>query len=320
MIKEIEEIIKHKAYIELTSDERAAVSEWVEGEDAFNEMKWFLTETEQGLNSEKIEASSALKKGVMAHLTESKKRKGFWLNSAPLVVVGNSKKIYQKPLFQLAVAACLVVGFLIVFNSNLKEDTLVMNDPKEYELENQIVEDEMFLSDDNGLSKDLDELQDMVEEEKEEIEVVQPSIVVNENNEFLSLDSEIEAVEEPEIVEEMQGYSFSVQDADAVYYMDDEVLKEEPVLKEKAELEELSDEVVLEEDVYRVSDKVEKSGNSRRDRKKRFSSVLADVSSSPPPSAELNTDALKEGKEQIIPKSMHIKETPELDNLFFIVK
>ena len=109
---DVEDIIKRKEYAELSPGELESVKELVQNEEEYNEMKWFLSNAGEAFTGEKIDASPELKKRVMAHLTDSHKRRGTWMNSVTIFLFPTDKKFFQQPAFQLSVAASLVFGML----------------------------------------------------------------------------------------------------------------------------------------------------------------------------------------------------------------
>lgn len=130
MIKEAENIILTKQYYELSADELATVSELVANAEEFEDMKWFLASTQQALVSEKIEASPDLKKKVMAHLNQPADKRRFWLNGVIPFLLPEDKKFYQKPAFQMSIAAVLIIGFIMINNNSFKDSTVALNDGK----------------------------------------------------------------------------------------------------------------------------------------------------------------------------------------------
>lgn len=130
MIKEAENIILNKQYYELSVDELATVSELVANAEEFEDMKWFLASTQQALVSEKIEATPDLKKKVMEHLNQPKEKRRFWLNGVIPFLLPEDKRFYQKPAFQMSVAALLIIGFLLINNNSFKDSTVALNDGK----------------------------------------------------------------------------------------------------------------------------------------------------------------------------------------------
>jgi hypothetical protein len=131
MIKEAENIILNKEYFELSEEELATVSELVQNAEEYEEMKWFLASTQQALVSDKIQATPELKQKVMDHLNQPKDDRKFWLNGVVVFLFPEDKKFYQKPAFQMSLAALLIIGFLMVYDKPLEDTSMAINDTKE---------------------------------------------------------------------------------------------------------------------------------------------------------------------------------------------
>lgn len=329
-MKEIEDIIKTKSFIELTTAEQKAVSEWVDGEEAFNEMKWFLNKAEEAVSAEKIEATPKLKKGVMAHLTDAKKKKGFWLNSTAVVNIKQKRKFYQKPAFQLALAACLIVGVLFIYNGQFKEQTLAQNNVEK----DQITPPAPATNDNESpvsTESKLDEVQVLEEKERKKI----ADFKEDDNN--MSLEKRELAVEpDKEYITEDMGTVPPTPDAvNNTNYFNTSPLAEKPeeelIVSEDEAVEEAvvtmvspssgRDEYIVEQGAY----KDETSKKKTRFRNDKKATVYAN-------NEQVNTDDeiqetsapqlgnIDEGSGVITPKSLHINRTDELNQFFYTVK
>jgi hypothetical protein len=127
MIKDIEEIIRSKSYFELSKEELEAVSEFAQNEEEYVNMQWFLKGTISAVAADQVTPSADLKKKVMAHLTDGADKKGFWLNSVGVFMFPDGKRFYKKPGFQLGLAAAVVIGFLFFMNSDFQSANLAVN-------------------------------------------------------------------------------------------------------------------------------------------------------------------------------------------------
>jgi hypothetical protein len=127
MIKDIEEIIRSKTYFELSKEELEAVSEFAQNEEEYVNMQWFLNGTISAVAADKVTPSADLKKKVMAHLTDGADKKGFWLNSVGGFMFPDGKQFYKKPGFQLGLAAAVIIGFLFFVNSDFQSANLAVN-------------------------------------------------------------------------------------------------------------------------------------------------------------------------------------------------
>lgn len=128
MIKEAEDIIMNKSYFELTAEELAEVSIYAKNEEEFEEMKWFLISTQEAMAGDKIDASDGLKKRVMGYM-DSPGRNKIWLNSVVLFLFPRDTQFYKKPAFHVALAACMVIGFLFIYDqTKIENESLALND------------------------------------------------------------------------------------------------------------------------------------------------------------------------------------------------
>ncbi|MFT5819199.1 MAG: hypothetical protein ACI8ZM_000422 [Crocinitomix sp.] len=360
MTKEVEDIIRNKAYYELTGDERASVGEYAQNEEEYNNMQWFLTGTTAAFGGAKIEASPGLKKGVMAHLTEEKKKKGFWLNSVGVFMLPTNKKFYQKPAFQLGIAAVLVVGLLFVMNPDVKDIGLAyIDDANESPVElnennrsDQTIIEDQKLEDlaDKALSNEQEIEQELAPAEREEAELGE---VMNE----ITIDLAPVPVPVPEVVMgEAEGFDLAIgattfaaplmnevnevelMDAEEVvsfdYYADDAVVVETM----KSDLD--KDFVKIEEKTTESLDTKEKGRDKSKSTalrsigQKKGTAKQNKLSNSEPGNAGAtedgdvitnvptgsNTRGYAESGEWIKPKALHINKTKELNDLFFIEK
>lgn len=148
MITEVENIILNKEYFELTAEELSSVGDLVQNAEEYDEMKWFLASTQQALVSEKIEATPELKKSVMEYLNQDEKKRRFWLNGVGVFLFPEDKRFYQKPAFQMSLAALLLIGFLMVYNRPVDEGNMALNDTTIEDTELTKVEESVDTRDD----------------------------------------------------------------------------------------------------------------------------------------------------------------------------
>ena len=164
MIKEAENIILNKEYFELSADELATVSELVQNAEEFDEMKWFLASTQGMVAQEKITATPELKQKVMDHLNQSESKRKFWLNGVIPFMLPEHKKFYQKPAFQMGMAALVVAGIFLFMPDNMKQYSVAMNERveefKEFEDATDTVEQQFELAEEdvgiNGLTPEVE--------------------------------------------------------------------------------------------------------------------------------------------------------------------
>ena len=137
MTGNVEDIIKNKAYFELNAEELEAVKEYATTEEEYEDMKWFLLNVGEAVQASKIEASADLKGRVMETLTATTKSKGSWMNSTVVFLFPQDKRFYQKPAFQMFVAAAIIIlGIFIVdpFRGMDETSGLAMNEDKQEEI------------------------------------------------------------------------------------------------------------------------------------------------------------------------------------------
>lgn len=158
-----EDIIISKRYFELTSSEKEVVRDLVSNEEEYEAMRWFLISTEESFAEEKIEPSSDLKKGVMAHLQQKQGApKTIWLNGVGAFLFPAEKKFYQYPALQIAAVAVLFISVVAVYNSGKELDqTLAVNDQSEISSpeENTLSENETISQEENDSGNDQPEQQ-----------------------------------------------------------------------------------------------------------------------------------------------------------------
>jgi hypothetical protein len=136
-MKTAEDIIISKRYFELNAAEKEAVKEYASNEEDYEAMRWFLISTGNEFAKEKIEPSSDLRRGVMAHLNQKQTApKTIWLNGVSAFLFPSDKKFFQYPAFQMAAVAAVVVAIVLIYNQN------PISDNQEMALNNQTEQQE----------------------------------------------------------------------------------------------------------------------------------------------------------------------------------
>lgn len=311
MTKEVEDIIKNKAFSELTADERERVGELAQNEDEYSTMQWFLAATAGSFESSKITASTKMKPRVMEYLSAVGDKNGFWLNSVGVFMLPKGEPVYKKPLVQLGLAAALVVGFLFYFNQTLPEDNLALNERSE---EEKLVEDSNKLLAPSTSERVIDSNQEFgMNLQENKLMSNKDADAVGENDYFgLSRLGDIEMA--PPVMEGIQ-----LDDQESIMVEDElEEVVANQFAEEKARvLDDLVDAIKKEESVIRFHKQSEVAVE------KEVSTVSTSATA---PGAVANgyfaasADSFSEDQEVIIPKSLHIDKTKELNQLFFIVK
>ena len=336
MIEEVENIIKNKAYTELTGEERKRVSELAQNEEEYNDMRWFLTSTSTAIHADKITASPDLKKNVMAHLTDSKKKKGFWLNSVGIFMLPQNKKLYQKPAFQLGIAAVAIIGFLFVFNKGLNTTELASNDLNENK--EMVSPTPEANSDSKNESPATNNIQPLENESADELPSPPPveSIIIadietveeEEVMDMFFLESDLEIEDEPNAFAAGNGRAEVLQPSiDDMDGMDEIEISEE--LKRAEKEEQFGGSSTTRND---ITDK-NRAERFKRDRKKSKTETYtySTESTDAPEDDTDNIDSKTNGildktqrvtttKDWILPKALHINQTKELNQLFYLAK
>lgn len=153
-MKTAEDIIISKRYFELNAAEKEAVKEYASNEEDYEAMRWFLISTGNEFAKEKIEPSSDLRRGVMAHLNQKQAApKTIWLNGVSAFLFPSDKKFFQYPAFQMAAVAAVVVAIVLIYNQNPISDNQEMalnNQTEQQENLNEINAPETVSPDENS--------------------------------------------------------------------------------------------------------------------------------------------------------------------------
>lgn len=319
MTKEIEDIIKNKAFNELTADERKRVGDLAQNEEEYAHMQWFLVSASASFQANKINASPKVKSRVMEHLASASEKKGFWLNSVGVFMLPQGQPLYKKPAFQLGIAAALVVGFLFYFNQTLPSNQMAVNDVETIQNE----ETERF----DSLSQMEEANKDAREVATSETQTRAETLRLNDQT-VLSpvMVEEMDVIEDHEALVEQEMQDLHYFDAKVVNLEEpgrDKSLKEAEQAQEKLEIVDAADDVVgtsgyrsnlnkKRADSFAAVD-AEVVKDSDENKNERLHVSPAVNAGSAPGEAAIST-------EEITPKSLHIDKTKELNQLFFIVK
>lgn len=163
MTANVEDIIKAKAYFELSPEELETVSEYAKTEEEYEDMKWFLLNVGEAAAASKIEASSDLKGRVMNTLAASAQPKSAGTNSATGFLFPKDKQFYRKPAVQMMAAAALILIaiFLIDPFGGMDENPDLAVNEVDQEQKEPSVEEESILRVENRLEnetiEDVDE-------------------------------------------------------------------------------------------------------------------------------------------------------------------
>lgn len=119
MEKDIVDIVKEKAFIELSEHERAELKEFCATEDEYNHLKHvFMSVEAMPANDPQPKKETKDQLDHLFHQTHPKSAP-VWYNSVLTVIIPKEKPIYRQPLLQVAAVALLVLLTVPLFNSNL---------------------------------------------------------------------------------------------------------------------------------------------------------------------------------------------------------
>jgi len=311
MTKEVEDIIKNKAFTELTVDERQRVGELAKNEEEYSEMQWFLLTATSAFESSKVTASPKMKNRVMEHLTNVGEKKGFWLNSVGVFMLPKGEPLFKKPLVQLGLAAALLVGFLAYYNQTIPENTLALNEAEQ---------EEIFLNDPAGPITDSTVKNSSEEVQEQEMEM---NGDLSENPKIMNLNDEVAIGQYKDAVQAEPSMSLVEDDVSIPVPENSEfgngiaaALAEERSKVNSNKRQEMRADVVKKED-FDLEKQMEVLEGEEVVARETF------VSAPEIASEELfarGSSYASDAQDQIIPKSLHIERTKELNQLFFIVK
>lgn len=318
MTKEVEDIIREKAFFELTPEELILIKEFAQDEEEYANMKWFLDETKATFDADKIEAPKELKGEVMSHLTSTHKKKGYWLNSVGVFLMPEGRPMLRKPAFQLGIAAVAILGFLFLYdNSNeLYQETIVQNVVEEKNAEQSHIpagKEENFEEVDNESDQQEMAIKEEVDDEQLEIvdelsktsneKIVRDEPILQEELILETEEDEVQEVVADEVNMNRMDYSFDSPQTDDIYVPEKELSPS-------------------------VMDSISAIANTFAQPTTTLSSTHhtvpenADLSFSEVTAvrAKKSMNAEAKASEEILPKSLHINATKELNLLFFTEK
>ena len=124
MEKELVDIVLHKSYIELSSDERNQLVEWCSSEEEYDQMKLVFIEVESMKNQQKETVRPETKKSLDALFAEKHKQSPvFWNKPILVTLYPREKSIHRRPLVQIAaVALLLLLAYPLTKTSTITPD------------------------------------------------------------------------------------------------------------------------------------------------------------------------------------------------------
>lgn len=297
-MKTAEDIIISKRFFELNASERDAVKELVSNEDEYEAMRWFLTSTGETFAKEKVEPSSDLKKGVMAHLQQKQTAtKTIWLNGVSAFLFPSEKKFYQYPAFQIAAVAVLFVSVVAVYNTSSKMDeSLAVND-------NQIIQtpEENLVIADERKQPDVTVVPEQPAADQDPAGPLTNSSSTGEGNKFLEVPADMAPGEASYYREMSVAEETKVLDGDKVEIMElenastiDEVITLSDV-SQSGSIFKKNEDAVSNQDKYKDSNDNERNESKRDDDSKLESKTT--ITSNAPTQSGTTTATEKESDE-----------------------
>lgn len=162
MEKDIVDIVKEKAFIELSEHERAELKEFCATEDEYNHLKHvFMSVEAMPANDPQPKKETKESLDHLFHQVHPKSAP-VWYSSVLTVVIPREKPIYRQPLLQAAAVALLVLLAVPLFNSNLTNtsDKLAAVDTELLEEKDEVKADEIELVVDEIDSEDQPEMKE----------------------------------------------------------------------------------------------------------------------------------------------------------------
>lgn len=306
MIKDIEEIIRSKSYFELSKEELEAVSEFAQNEEEYVNMQWFLNGTISAVAADHITPSADLKKKVMAHLTDGADKKGFWLNSVGAFMFPDGKQFYKKPGFQLGLAAAVVIGFLFFVNRDFETANLAVNKTTDKQI--------APIATPADLVDSIEEKANQMEGLETQADQVPSPMMVEDEEAVVSDQMDDIRLEEPV---ERVSYSFEadVSESEVVYLYTEDA----PAVEEVPQFV-TDNKIVLAESKSDTFAKKEKRESSEKVAKDVVPGSSEGIAAADYDKLTDNNLGAASASEIIVPKSIYIDKTKELNQFFSIEK
>lgn len=119
MEKELVDIVLQKSFIELSKDDRLALSEWCTSEEEYDQMKNVFLEVERMKLKQTATVRPQTKKSLDALFMEKHhKTPVFWNNSVMTLIYPVDKPLHRRPLIQVAAVALLLLLTYPMVNNN----------------------------------------------------------------------------------------------------------------------------------------------------------------------------------------------------------
>ena len=125
---DLEAIVKHKKYIELTAEELEFIKDVASNEVEYDTLRSFLLSTEAAYQDNKIEAGAGLRTKVMEELYAPTSSRPSWLSSFFSFAFPDNMPFYRYPAVQLAMVAVVIFGVFTLFKNPVEQNELAVVD------------------------------------------------------------------------------------------------------------------------------------------------------------------------------------------------
>ena len=140
---DVEFYLLNRDYNELSSDELAVVSEYVESEQQFNEMKAVVMGVGNFFKEDReLAPNPAIKAALLNEFDKNQPARAYWLNGILVSLFPKEKKFLQKPGMQLiGLAASVLLIVTITFNGNADVNNSKLSQYEDFKAEEQVFEE-----------------------------------------------------------------------------------------------------------------------------------------------------------------------------------
>ena len=140
---DVEFYLLNRDYNELSLDELAVVSEYVESEQQFNEMKAVVMGVGNFFKEDgELAPNPAIKAALLKEFDKHQPARAYWLNGILVSLFPKEKKFLQKPGMQLiGLAASVLLIVTITFNGNADVNNSKLSQYEDFKAEEQVFEE-----------------------------------------------------------------------------------------------------------------------------------------------------------------------------------
>lgn len=159
MEKELVEIVLQKSFIELSNDERIALSEWYTSEEEYDQLRNVFLEVERMKANQTASVRPETKKSLDAIFSEKHhKAPVFWNNSIMTLIYPVEKPLHKRPLIQVAAAALLFLfTYPMINQDNVNPKVqIAQSDMKKTEIKKEVESSQKIPSKAESISQSQD--------------------------------------------------------------------------------------------------------------------------------------------------------------------